>query len=534
MSELSDALNEINLKILKYDPAKQRPVATDRWGTINVEKFAKTLTGELGKRLKKYGDLFDAVHDMGLMSEMIQEHAKAKHVFSAPIEIEIPPELAGLTLNCDMTAKGRDTDKFFMTHADETLSPISGEFYLMVNQMNMAQAVGAARKVIPEYLPRDKQGISKKTTGDGKEYPAYNKYVPPFWTKCGDKLPDELPPLFKKLVRHLFPLPLEREYFFAWLHSSMYKRSFVYMILCGAPGTGKNRLKLVMRALHGHINTIDGKKSTLVERFNSQLSDSTLAWFDELHYDMDMENMMKELQNDSISIERKGVDATRATRIYASLVISNNKPRDNYIPFDARKFAPLKIADTRLETSMTPAEINDLTLKVEDQTSPHFDIKFIAQIARWLKKHGKSDKWPNLEYRGPMFYMLAHTSMSRWQKKAATLILDADPRHLGRAIYDKDKGYLWSTVQESSTKKNGDRSLQFPDYTSIKYFFDVFKDGKGRKAFKTESLQENIMGDFFVKPLYAKVAIITEAQAMGTRKIGGDNGEEKDKTQYDL
>src|SRR5690606_21243232 len=111
----------------------------------------------------------------------------------------------------------------------------------------------------------------------------------------------------------------------SWLYHSMFKRSFVYLILCGAPGTGKNRLKLVLRALHGHINTIDGKRSTLIERFNSQLADSTLAWFDELHYNMEMENTMKELQNDSISIERKGIDATRSTSIHASLIISNNK-----------------------------------------------------------------------------------------------------------------------------------------------------------------------------------------------------------------
>src|SRR5690606_14664466 len=139
--------------------------------------------------------------------------------------------------------------------------------------------------------------------------------------------------------------------------------------------------------------------------------ESTLAWVDELRYDDEMENTMKELQNDSISIERKGIDTTRATKIHASIVISNNKPRANYIAFDARKFVALKIAGHRLEESMSLEEIDLLTRKVEDEKSEHFDSKFLAQIAKWIKRRGASKKWRNLEYKGPMFWTLAHTSM---------------------------------------------------------------------------------------------------------------------------
>ena len=386
--------------------------------------------------------------------------------------------------------------------------------------------------MIPEYLPRSKPGIDKLKS-KGKESVVFNKYIPPLWKNYQefDKLPDRLPTIFEKLVTHLFPIAEEREYFYAWLHASMYSRAFVYLVLCGAPGTGKNRLKLILRALHGHANSIDGKRSTLVERFNSQLSDSTLAWFDELHYDMDMENIMKELQNDTISIERKGVDATRATRIYASLVISNNKPRDNYIAFDARKFVPLKVTSKRLEQSMTKEEIDQLTAKVENEDSETFDIKFLAQIAKWIKKHGKSNKWPQLEYKGPMFYTLAHTSMSRWQKKAATMVLEANPQTSARITYDEEKGFLWSSMQEINQKKNGDRSLQFPDFTSVKYFFDIFKDGQGRKAFKTRNVKDNIMGDFWVKPLFEHTAIITEQKVLSQR---GKPDEGQKEEYYDL
>lgn len=530
MSQLASALKSANIKILKFDPSKQRPVTTDKRGTINIEKFSKILMSELGKAAIKYPDVFEASHSIAAMEKLIEAHTKENKTYVGQVEIEIPKQFEDLTLNMDVTS--RDTS-FFMTTKNEMVSDISGNTYIKAYQMNEAEAVSKARMVWPTYLPREDRGVSKKIV-DGIEKEIFNIYVPPSWMDLEEEVPDKLPELFQKLVKHLFPIDIEREYFYSWLHYSLFDRAFVYLILCGAPGTGKNRLKLVMRALHGHINTIDGKRSTLVERFNSQLADATLAWFDELHYDMDMENNMKELQNDSISIEKKGIDATRSTRIYASLAISNNKPRDNFISFDSRKFAPMNLTTDRLEKSMTSKDIKLLSEKVENPEATTFDVKFIAQIARWIQKHGKSDKWPHLEYRGPMFYKLAHTSMSRWQKKAASIILSANPRDTARARFDKDKGYLWSSLQELSQKKHGDKSLQFPDFTSIKYFFDIFMDDQGRKAFKTLNVKGDIMGDFWVKSLF-EVKIFTEAQVLeGGKSNGKENSEAHDEETYDL
>lgn len=523
--QLGEALASINLKLLKYDQSKQRPVATSR-GTMNVEKFCALVTKDLSRNANKFPDVWDALHDTTEMEKMLVDYAGKNHILKGgKVEVPIPVDMEGLTLNMNLAAKGKD-ERFFLTHEDETVARVSGETYLLLHQMGPLEAAAAARKVIPDYLPRGKRGVID-TENDGKKETLFNVYTPPAWTKYPNpkSLPDKLPVLFEKLVNHLFPLKEEREFFFAWLHDSLYTRSFTFLILCGAPGTGKNRLKLVMRALHGHVNTVDGKKSTLVERFNSQLSESTLAWFDELHYDADMENTMKELQNDSISIERKGVDATRATRIHASIVISNNKPRDNYIAFDARKFAPLVITNKRLEESMKPEEIDAITKKVEDPKSETFDIEFLAQIARWVKRRGASKKWPNLEYRGPMFWTLAHTSMARWQKKAVMLILDNEARN-PRNGWDQDKGaILWSVAHQRSLRKNGDRSLQFPDFTSVRAFFEVFRDGRGRKAFETEAVKDNIMGDFYVKPIFKHTEIITEASI--TEQRGKQNAKAK-------
>lgn len=530
--ELEKALKAANIKISQYDPSKYRPVKCSI-STCTIEKFSKILSEKLRSDIVKFPEVAKAIFEESEMARLIEEYSKAIKVYVDPdkkVDIEIPPDMENLTLNMNLSAKSKD-DKFFLTHPDETISEVTGEIYLMINQISPLEAAAVARKVIPEYLPRSEAGVSELTVG-GKPRTVFNTYTPPEWTTVNmDKVyAEHLPILFKKLVKHLFPLAKERDFFLKWLYHSLFKRSYTFLVLCGAPGTGKNRLKLVLRALHGHVNTVDGKKSTLVERFNSQLSEATLAWFDELHYDMEMENVMKELQNDTISIERKGVDATKGTRIYSSIVISNNKPRDNYIAFDARKFAPLVVRNERLETSMTLEEIDELTRKVEDEKSPDFDPMFLAQIVKWIQKYGDDKRWPNLEYRGPMFWSLAHTSMSKWQKKIISHMISDEVRS-PKWGYDFVKTrFLWSEFNSRMAKRGNQKDASLPDFTTVRSFFEAFRDGTGKKSFTTEEVQgNNILGDFYVSVPSKDFKVISESELMKGNKNGKEDFKEKKK-----
>ena len=533
---IDEILQELSFDILSYKAYRPNPIETNIYGRMRIDKLSKIILKGLSSDIEKNYKRMSLAQNLKELNDAVIEYCKDRKTYEeedprkqfidgrAP---EIPDTLKGLTLNLDLAHTG-NTLRFFLTDKNEIVSRTSGSSYIKVLGIKEQQAVDVARKVIPEYRPRGSRGVTKSINTYGQEEDILNTYIPPAWMNYASqvKVKDSLPKSFEKLVNHLFPLEIEREYLFSWIWHSLFRRSFVYLVLCGPPGTGKNRLKLILRALHGHENTIDGKRSTLVERFNSQLSDATLAWFDELSYDMEMENVMKELQNDSISIERKGLDATRSTKIYSSLVVSNNKPRDNFIAFDSRKFAPLLLTGKRLETSMEPSTIAKMSAKVEDPSKQRYDIEYIARIGQWIRNHGRSKKWPSLEYRGPMFYMLAHTSMTRWQKKAVTCVIEAIKNPSSRIIVDKRKGFLWSTVQEVAQIKNGDRSMQFPDYTSIKYFFDIFQDSKGNKAFETEIVKDNIMGDFWIKSILKNLNIVTEADVMKERE--STNGQEEE------
>lgn len=549
---LKEILSATKIRITKYDPSKTRPITTNV-GTMDARKFAKTLIEKIGGDIVDYPKITRDLHDPTALEEIIADYADSVGVGAQPDagrQIAVPVDLEPYTLNVNKIAK-RGEDDFFLTTKDEYISRTTGKFYMGRCNISLAEAFALARPVIPEYLPRNPAGIISIHNAKTKENESIlNTYVPPEWeiwrkeNKAEwDALPETAPPLVLKLLRHLLPIKRERQYLSAWLYASLDKRAYVYLVLCGAPGAGKNRLKLVMRALHGSDNTVDGKKSTLTDRFNSQLAAGTLGWFDELKHTSEMENVMKEIQNDFVSIERKGVDATRSSTIYTSMVISNNKPRDNYLAFDARKFAPLKLASNDLKNSMTSEEIGELTRKLEPRPSSdplapdEFDPKFVAQIAKWLLRSGKRNlaKWPDLEFRGPMFWTLAHTSMTRWQKKAVLMILEQPPGM--RVGWVPDKGaYQWSVVENKFNKRNANSTTQFPDFTSIRAFFEQFRDGDGTKIFETSLIAgRNILSDFYIKPLKENVEIITEAtvtqQRERERAKGKANGEEET---YDL
>lgn len=540
MEDFQKVLEHVKIKILKYDPAKLRPIGTNT-GTMDVRKFSKIISERLGGEIAEFPALIKAVHDVSSMEDIIAGYAeKAGVVVKAKEtsdEIIIPPELANYTLNVN-TMYSKKGEEFFLTTRDEFKSlGFSGEYYIQRCNIPLAEAYSMARGVKPVYNPRGNKGVTpSRNPQTGEKIKVFNTYIPPDWETWKVKnptawkdLPESCPRLLLDLLQHLIPSPKERRYFYGWLYASLTKRAYVYLILCGAPGTGKNRLKLVMKALHGKQNTVDGKKSTLTEKFNSQLSEGTLIWFDELKYTEEMENVMKEIQNDNMSIEKKGVDATESTDIHASMVISNNKPRDNFIAFDARKFTPLVIGKRDLKTAMSQEKIEDLSRKV-DQGKEGYDILFVAQIAKWILRTGRKHYLANtsLEYKGKMFWTLAHTSMTRWQKRAIA-ILTENPI-LAESCFDQDEGgYLWSALEDKYKKRSGDRTITFPDYSSVRAFFEAFRNGSGVKAFNTKVLPgSNILGDFWIFTLTKNLDVITEASVTEAREKGATDGDDKE------
>lgn len=497
---LAVAMKATVLELVEYTPGKKKCLNVAPDGMMSVETFAEKLKSRLGvgKQYKNHPEVHDAIHELPDLIKLIEIHARASGVVKSGKTKIIPPEFESYTLNLDLSST--QALKFFCTTPDEHISPLGGPAYMAVMGMKQEEAIAMARPVFPEYHPRGEPGVTSLRTGRKEVRHIFNTYVPPLWhghPKFKTDSP-KIHPLFLKLFKHVFPLKKDRTYFYAWMYMSLFKRSPTYLVLSGNPGIGKNRIKLLMRALHGSENTPDGKKSMLTERFNSQIDSTTLLWFDELKYEEQVQNILKEMQNETISIEKKGIDATRSTRIYASMVISNNEDRDNHIVFDGRKFVPLECNKHQLPTSMTTEEIDKLSRMCEKEESPDFDIEAIAEFAKWLKKYGPgyASKYPNMEYKGPKFWQLAHTTMSKWQGAIIGFLL-TDKVKTARLAPDDEGFFKWSLF-EPPIKRILGRNYNFPHHETIRKFLNIYRSLEGEKIFETKKMQ-GLESDFYLK-----------------------------------
>lgn len=411
--------------------------------------------------------------------------------------------LRGMVLCKNVDENTSLTDiEYFLLNSQGYVSSIPAHHFIAANNITEPQL--AAKPLIPRYRPDRGPGIFENTEASGDVRVFVNSYVPPVWKTYDGDLPDELPSEIKTLFDQVIG-DMDRLYFFHFLNRMIESRNTSYLILQGTPGLGKTVMKLVFRALVGDQNYSDGKKSTLTGSFNSALQNRTLAVFDEFKYTLEEENILKEIQNGTISIEKKFRDSTSSTRIFVSMILMNNLPRDNYLSFDGRKFAPVTLSEDRLETKIPSSVIKAMTEKV-DEGKEGYDVAYVAQIGRYIVKHGyRPDLFPQGEYRGPKFWALCHSSMSAWQR--ATVIALEKPRsffgnQIGVMIEDAlQNGTLtMERLQNEITKKQKDRAkINFPgDFSSAKGFLDLFRDTQGKKVYQTRDGNDPILGNFFI------------------------------------
>jgi len=498
-SDLESFLNDAGISITEFMPDKPRPFRVIPGGTM----------GTLGllKRMKasdtfNYPSVSKLLMNEAVLYRALEKYCKGKGLESIVVKVQADESevsrLSKLVLYKDASFTIEKEPAYYVGTKEGRLTGDPAHHYLAI--LGIENPALEAIPVIPEYSPRDPLGIYKKKTPHGEERSHLNKYIPPKWIDYEKELPDELPPLFKKLVDHVFPTEEGREYFFHWTYCSLVSRAETYLVLQGAPAVGKNRLKIHLRALHGHNNSVDGKKSTLTTQFNSQLGEGTLVYFDEIKYTEEEENIMKEVPNGTISIEAKGVDATRSTPIFCSLILANNKERDCFIAFDARKFCPVELNEESLQRSMTEAEIREMSEKVEYESRPGFDIEYVAQIGRWILKHGKSKKWKGCEYKGPKFWYLANSSMALWQKRMLAFIfsppeLTEDFSQRKKFSYDEMYQIYEKRILKKDKRSNGITVA----YSTAQHFFEKYRDLNGNRIFKVKKIKDSIIDDFIIE-----------------------------------
>jgi hypothetical protein len=496
-------LEDAKINITDYRPKNKKPYILNGNTPCSESDLSKHIFGGLGQKAIEYPELITDLAT-GNIGHLINPYLDDK--FSTGTSCELPEVYQGCQLNSDIS----DGEPFLTK--DDIIVFMDARLYASIAGIKESEISKHSRVVGRKYMPLEKSRITEVEIKPGELAPAINTYLEPKWLGTYTDSSADVS-LFTRLVNHLFPVEEERFYFYCWMKVALTIRAYTYLILSGTGGNGKNTLKEVMRALFGNTNLVDGKMSTIKERFNSQLENSRLLWGDEWKYGFNEEPVLKEIQNDYISIERKGIDATRSTRIYCSMVISNNYPEHNYIAFDSRKFVPLLMTTNELPKALSQDEISELRDKINHEQDT-YDANFIASIYEHIMQTGDTEAFKNLEYKGPGFYRLANLTMFKWQKSLVEAIKEVFEYRPGSPPPDKffkkknfslllskkaNDAIMWHDIMaaiDMSSRFTG--TNEFPGNLKVHSFLKNYRDMNGLRLFEVGDI-EGVMENFSIK-----------------------------------
>lgn len=232
-----------------------------------------------------------------------------------------------------------------------------------------------------EYKPL-MAGMLLKDKEDGTYI--YNTYKPPFWQKDwfysnGKDIPKnrkKLPKVYEDFFRHLVGTESDSDasyhYLIKWLANGLRRRNYCILTTIGNQGIGKGVLGAIMKAMFGESNYYEGSDKMFKSNFNSQIADRRLVYCDEISIQgREDEDRLKLVVNNTIEIEKKGIDA-KAIDNFASFYISSNNMDSIKLSADDRRFSIIQLTDEKLLKFMNTEEISSLTSKDNIQELAEF------------------------------------------------------------------------------------------------------------------------------------------------------------------
>jgi len=221
-------------------------------------------------------------------------------------------------------------------------------------------------EVIPSEFVYDPFKKEKVFVGD--DLITYlNIYEPPNWMidEFGQykeiKKIEKMPQLFDKFFNHLSNgKDSEYNYIIKWLANAIQHRNHCVLSAIGAPGIGKGVLGNIMLGLVGLKNFTKTDNRLITKDFNKQLQHKRLVFCDEINIKKTNHmNKFKDLVNDKVEIEGKGLDAQLDDN-YASIYIASNNLDSLFIPENDRRFSVIELTDDRLDSNFSVKEIEEL------------------------------------------------------------------------------------------------------------------------------------------------------------------------------
>jgi len=195
-----------------------------------------------------------------------------------------------------------------------------------------------------------------------------NNYEPPFWERShffqnGD-LPIaqvEPPELIKRFLVHLVDGDLQSyEYLLDWMSQALTGRNLTILTAIGEEGVGKGTLAKLLSHLVGSSNFVKVRADVFKKSFNAPLENKRIVFIDEAALKGQEEyNRIKDVVNDEIELEKKGIDAYTVKNYASFFLASNDNNAIQPSPGD-RRFSIVNMTKVKLKDSPLRGKVDEI------------------------------------------------------------------------------------------------------------------------------------------------------------------------------
>lgn len=332
------------------------------------------------------------------------------------------------------------------------VSNMSAEIYFgRLDTETRTEVKRSSRVIVSEFDPYNTLPFELVDYEEVGSLLKVNLYTPPEWQLTGAPVENtQCPDKIMEFLEHLFPDDLCRKYVLSWIHHALIKRCQTYLVLNGKKGIGKGIFcNTILRALIGEQNYDEPPNSIFEDKFNSSIDRKRMLVFDEVRLTTkDHMSKVKRYINDMASIERKGIDASTATKIFSSNIISNNDMTDIRLEWDERRFTVPELTEDLLLDKWSKEEIVNFIDSFKN------DIEMVKEFGYWVMNSCKFDRMDETtQYKGPLFWKIVYSSLNGWQRTIIDEALQGKNEIVLKDIYARQKNQADKDKMPKSKEK---------------------------------------------------------------------------------
>jgi len=324
------------------------------------------------------------------------------------------------------------------------------------------------------FDPLQKESVIKEVRDVEGEIYVFNRYKTPKWLSSTPTTPLKLPERVKNLFENVFPDAETLEYVYSWIYHAYTGRNHVYLCMVGARGVGKTMVADLVGKLVGDRYYQKADDSMLDDKFNSQLENARLVFYDEINVnDPDKINKLKRFSNQVTSVQAKGKD-TKTVRNFSSGMLANNYIDGLQIGPEERRFSIVSIGDKNLNNLLSESELSEMSkyLSSPEEDKPHQDI---IDFGHWILDRYKVDGPPysnSYVMKKEYFYRVSYGGLAQWKQ----FVLDYLTEMSELGDYSR---LLLKDLKTEYKKQLGDSKATFPAAKTVSNFLYDYRHRDG-------------------------------------------------------